>query len=105
MNDYTDPETQEVIEYWESYVNFQREKLAEYADQLQDVIDELGLVEAGVNPFDPMFKLENIPADAIDILEREFGEDLRATESAIRDASNDARKDKPKKQRRMMQRI
>lgn len=105
MNDYTDPEPQEVIEYWESYVSAQQEKLAEYADQLQKLINESGLVEAGVNPFDPMFKLENIPAEAIDMLEREFGEDIRATESVIRDATNDARRDKPKKQRRMMQRI
>jgi len=100
-----DGEPQDVLAYWENYLAEQREKIAANADQLQTLVNELGLVEAGVNPLDPMFKLENIPADAIEILEREFDTDLRATDETIKEASGAARRDKPAKQRRPMQRI
>lgn len=105
MTEHDSTEPQDVLTYWENYLEEQRQKIATNADELQTLVNELGLVEAGVNPMDPMFKLENIPSDAVAFLEQEFDTDLRATDEAIREASNIARKDKPTKQRRPMQRI
>lgn len=105
MTVQNDGEPADVLEYWDNYLAEQRQKLEANADQLQTLVDELGLVEAGVNPLDPMFKLENIPQDAIDFLEREFGSDLRATDEAIKDSVAGAKRNRSTKQRRPMQRI
>ena len=44
------------LEKWEKYVQDQNEKRKQQAAQMQDLLDESGLVARGINPLSPEFE-------------------------------------------------
>lgn len=78
------------LAYWESFVEEQKKIIEKNADQLQQVVNELDLAARGINPLDPSFELNNLPADLLTELKQkyDFNVPVDAEKPKSKDPSN-----------------